>query len=64
MLKHELPKQAVHSIVFDQEGAGEAGWFVYLKDGWSFDPGADYDNCTFIGVANKEDAMSLMAYKV
>jgi len=41
-LKHSLPEQAIECIDFYASGDnGEAGWVIYLNDGWSFDPGSN-----------------------
>ncbi len=58
-----LPKDSIESINFIDGIDGESGWFIYLNNGWSFDPMAN-DTCCFIGVDAKHDAKSLSVYKV
>jgi len=64
VLKHNLPKKSVFEIEFvNDANDGEAGWFIYLNDGWSFDPMAN-DGSTFIALDNKQDAAELVAYEI
>jgi hypothetical protein len=62
-MKTSIPKQAIEDVEFVPEGAGEAGWFIYLKPGWSFDPGSE-DTTRFIPLDNAHEGMMLMAYKL
>ena len=58
MLKHSIPKHMIDAIDYLQEGDGEAGWMIYLKDGYSFDPMAN-DGSRFIPEEEKEEALDL-----
>jgi len=63
-LKTNLPKQSIYLIEFaDSYGDAEPGWFIYLSDGWSFDP-LSKDDATFISVEAKHEAMSLCVYQI
>ena len=58
MLKHSIPKRMIDAIEYMQEGDGESGWMVYLKDGYSFDPMAN-DGCRWVPEDCKEEALDL-----
>lgn len=60
--KHYLPKKAIESIHFIPSGMGEAGYVIYLNEGYSFDPMAEV-GATFIGAENRQEALNLIAYK-
>lgn len=62
-LKHALPKQSIDAIDFVGADAGEAGWIVYLKAGWSFDPGAD-DGSRFVPYDSPSDVNDFVVYEV
>lgn len=61
--KHSLPKEAIDVIDFYPEGSGEAGWVIHLKDGWSFDPGAN-DTTRFVPLDDPRESENFIAYKV
>jgi hypothetical protein len=63
MLKHSVPKHMIEDVEYMQEGDGDAGWMIYLKDGYSFDPMGN-DGCRWIPQDCKEEAMHLIAQKV
>jgi predicted lactoylglutathione lyase len=63
-LKTNLPKQSIELIEFaDEQGSAEAGWFIYLNPGYSFDPMANDGSC-FIPMHSKDEAKTLCVYKV
>jgi|Wag4MinimDraft_6_1082665.scaffolds.fasta_scaffold35204_2 hypothetical protein len=62
-IRHRLQKRAVESINFIPAGMGEAGWMIYLNEGYSFDPMSP-DWSRFIPSDSLEEAMSLIAYKL
>jgi hypothetical protein len=63
-LKTNIPKKAIELIEFaDEQGSAEAGWFIYLNPGYSFDPMANDGSC-FIPYDAQEEALSLCLYKV
>jgi len=63
-LKTNLPKKSVELIDFvNGDGDGEAGWFIYLNPGFSFDPIANDYSC-FISYDAPQEALSLCVYKV
>lgn len=48
----------------NDDGDGEAGYFVYLKDGYSFDPMSN-DSSTFIPVSEfKNFKQSFVVYQI
>jgi hypothetical protein len=57
MLKHNVPKHMIDAIDYIQEN-GEAGWMIYLKDGYSFDPMAN-DGSRWISEQDKDEALDL-----
>lgn len=61
-LKHALPRAAVESVEYIPEGSGEAGWMIYLREGYSFDPCAA-DHSTFIASDRPAEALSLIVYR-
>jgi len=61
-LKHALPRAAVESVEYIPEGSGEAGWMIYLREGYSFDPMSD-DRSTFVASHSPDDALSLIVYR-
>lgn len=63
MFKHSVPKEMIESIDYLPEGSGEAGWMIYLKDGFSFDPRAK-DGCRWIPEDSQAEAMQLIAHKI
>jgi hypothetical protein len=62
-LKHSLPKQSVDAIDFINMDMGEAGWIIYLKDGWSFDPGS-VDITRFVPLDDPSEADNFLVYKI
>ena len=62
MLKHNIPNEMIESIDYLPEGGGEAGYMIYLKDGFTFDPMAK-DGCRWIPEDSKAEAMQLIAQK-
>ena len=58
-------KSYIQEVEFvDDSGDGEAGYFIYLKDGWSFDPMSN-DSSTFVPTQDyKEFVKSATVYKV
>jgi hypothetical protein len=34
-------QQFIDAVDWMEEGDGEPGWMIYLKPGWSFDPGSN-----------------------
>jgi hypothetical protein len=63
-LKHSLPKEAVECIDFYASGNnGEAGWVIYLNDGWSFDPGSN-DSSRFVSADNPGEVDSFVVYQL
>jgi hypothetical protein len=62
-LKHALPKQAIDAIDFVSADAGESGWVVYLKDGWSFDPLAN-DGTRFVPYDDPSEVNGFVVYEV
>ena len=63
MLKHSVPKHMIDDIEYLPEGDGDAGWMIYLKDGYSFDPMAN-DGCCWIPEDCQEEAMQLLVHKI
>ena len=53
-LKHSLPKHALEAVEFVPEGAGEAGWMVYLREGYSFDPSGS-DSSRFVPLSDPSE---------
>jgi len=63
-LKHSLPKQAIDCIDFyASSDNGEAGWVIYLKDGWSFDPGSN-DTSRFVSFDDPSEVDGFTLYQV
>ena len=63
-LKHSLPKEAVECIDFYASGQnGEAGWVIYLNDGWSFDPVWN-DGSRFVSADNPAEVNSFLVYQL
>jgi hypothetical protein len=63
MLKHSIPKKMIDAIDYMQEGDGDAGWMIYLKDGYSFDPMSN-DGCRWIPEQDKHEALDLHCFNV
>jgi hypothetical protein len=63
MLKHSIPKKMIDAIDYMQEGDGDAGWMIYLKDGYSFDPMSN-DGCRWIPEDCAEEALDLHCFIV
>lgn len=63
MLKHSVPKHMIEAIDYLQEYDGDAGWIIYLKEGYTFDPMAN-DGSRWIPEDCPEEAMQLIAHKI
>lgn len=61
-LKHALPRAAVEDVEYIPEGSGEAGWMIYLREGYSLDPMSD-ERSTFISSDRPAEALSLIVYR-
>jgi len=61
-LKHSIKQEAIEDIEYVPEGSGEAGWLVYLKPGFSFDPFGGDTSC-WVPASAPQEAMNLIAYK-
>jgi len=59
-LKHSLKPAVIQDIEFVDETNGEAGWFIYLKSSFSFDPCMN-DGTRFIPLDDRNQAMNLTA---
>ena len=63
-LKTNIPKKAVELIEYASgDYDAEAGWFIYLNPGYSFDPMANNGSC-FIPEDAQQEALTLCIYKV
>jgi len=58
MLKHSIPKHMIDVIDYMEEGDGDAGWMIFLKDGYSFDLMSN-DGCRWVPEDCVEEALSL-----
>jgi hypothetical protein len=60
-LKHTIEAHAIDEIEYvDGHRHAEPGWFIFLKDGCSFDPMDVNDNCRFVPASNPDEAMNLL----
>jgi hypothetical protein len=63
-LKTSIPKKEIELIEYvSGDYDGEAGWFIYLNPGYSFDPMANNGSC-FIPEDAQQEALTLCTYKV
>lgn len=63
-LKHSLPPETIECIEFYADSNnGEAGWVIYLNEGWSFDPGSR-DFTRFVSFDDPSEADSFVVYQV
>jgi hypothetical protein len=61
-LKHSLPKEAIECVDFyGSESDGEAGWVIYLNDGWSFDP-CSSDTSRFVSFDDPSEVNEFVVY--
>jgi hypothetical protein len=61
-LKHSLKPAVIADIEFVDETNGEAGWFIYLKPSFSFDPCMN-DGTRFVPFDDQQQAMNLTTCK-
>ena len=50
-----IDRQAIDEIEWSPQGAGEAGWTIYLKPGWCFWP-SGLDAARWVPASNPEEA--------
>lgn len=65
-MKLNIPKdirQFVEAVDFYSDGDGETGWIVYLKSGYSFDPGSD-DGSRFLPIDEKNEIKEWVIYEL
>jgi hypothetical protein len=63
-LKTNVSKKAIELIEYvSGDYDAEAGWFIYLNAGYSFDPMAN-DSCCFIPEDAQQEALTLCTYRL
>jgi hypothetical protein len=63
-LMHTIEPHAIDAI--DYVGGhrnAEPGWFIYLKEGCSFDPMDINDSSRFVPASNPKEAMDLLVFE-